>query len=264
MGDKRRRNALLALILIYGLMGAAMMGGVWLAVNSSQAAEPPAVAQVPPTATVTLTPTPTATATRAGLVVVTRAPTATPFPTATPTETPTPTPTATPTVTFTLTPTPTPTDTPAPTATPTGTPVSMAALAQALPLTTPVVPDVRGQEAAALSAASRSLLADYQVAANALAAQMALVDADSLRLGYGDWVAETAGIVNRLRALSARGHKLPAGGAGVAEIQAVVAIFDLALDALEAGLGALDATELSEFRRYFAAARAGLNALSRR
>lgn len=262
MGDKQRRNALIALLLIFGLVGGVVMGGVWLMLAASQAAEPLPVAQVPPTATPI--PTPTATATRAGLVVVTRAPTATPLPSATPTEPATPTPSATPTATFTPTPTPTPTEPPTPTATPTGTPVSLAALAQALPLTTPVTPDLRAQEAAALNAATRSLLADYQAAANALAAQMTLVDADPLRLTYGDWVAETAGIVAQLRALSVRGRHLFAGGEASTDVLAVVATFDLALDALEVGLGALDATELSEFRRHFAAARAGLDALLRK
>jgi hypothetical protein len=83
VGDKKRRNALIQLLLIFGLMGTAAVGGVWLMMAGMQAPRPEAVAQVPPT--VTPTPTATATATRAGLVVVTRPPTATPLPSATPT-----------------------------------------------------------------------------------------------------------------------------------------------------------------------------------
>lgn len=258
LSSPRRRNALIALLLIFGMMGALAAGGIWLLASSLPTPEPTAVAlatEPPPTAT----PTPTATATRPGIVVVTRPPTATPDPTATPTVTDTPFPTLTPTPRDTATPTLTPTATPTPTGTSTATPIPIAVLAQALPLATPVVQDNRSAEQAARAAATAAILADYRRVSAALAAQMALVDADPLRLGYGDWVAQTGAILAELRGLSARAYALGSDPTQ-ADLLAIVAAFDLAADTLQLGLGTLDATTLGDFRRYFDAARASLAA----
>lgn len=259
----RRRNAFLALIALCGLIGAVMLGSVWIMLGAQP--EPPAFA-LAPTATVTPTPTSTATATRPGLVLEAPPPTATPVPSATPTETPIPTATPIPSATPTETPSPTPTETPLPTVTPTPTPLEIAALAQALPLSTPAVVDRSAADAAAFRAATASILAGYQVAVEQLNGQLALSDADPLRLTHSDWLAETRRIIADLRGLSARAHGLTPVAASPEwpAFVAMVASFDRSLDLLESGLGSLDAMVLSEFRREYSAARSTLSALARR
>lgn len=253
-----RWGCLIGLLAVLGLLSSLGAGGVYIWVVAAL-----------PTPTATPLPTPTVvavvpTATRAALVIITPPPTDTPIPTATPTDTATPTPTPTPTATPTATETPVPTATATPTITPTPTPGSLTAAVIAAPGATPIPLPSDAALVAFLTQADQIATA-YPPAVAALDAQIALLDADPLRLGYGDWVRETGNAIVTLRGLNDRARRLTAPLAYASNWSSVVAAadqLDAALVQLELALGSLDGTTMSNFRTLYPPARwAILNAI---